>query len=203
MRRLGDVLLTTPLIRTLRQGIPGARVDALVFSGTEGILAGNPDIDRVIAIPPRSTVTEMARLIGQLWRRYDLAVSTQTGDRPTLLAAIAGRFRVGLVPKSGAGWKRLVLNRSVPADPDVHRVVELQRLAGALGIDGRADIVVPAQAARIAPRASYAVLHANPMFRIRRWTDDGWRGLAEALTQRGLAVVVTGGPGDRSEERRG
>lgn len=38
MRRLGDVLLTTPLVRTLRRGFPGARVDMLVFEGTEGIL---------------------------------------------------------------------------------------------------------------------------------------------------------------------
>ena len=45
MRRLGDVLLSTPLARALRQGIPGARVDMLAFRGTEGMLAGNLDID--------------------------------------------------------------------------------------------------------------------------------------------------------------
>ena len=37
-------------------------------------------------------------------------------------------------------------------------------------------------------------LHANPMYRIRRWTDQGWRALASALRERGLSVVVTGGP---------
>ena len=85
-RRLGDVLLTTPLVRALRRGLPGARVDILVFRGTEGILAGNPDIDRIIAIPLKPSTAEMAKLIYRLWRRYDIAVSTQTGDRPTLLA---------------------------------------------------------------------------------------------------------------------
>ncbi len=89
LRRLGDVLLTTPLVRALRQGITNARVDMLVFAGTEAILAGNPDLDRVIATPEKPGLAEAAALIGRLWRRYDIAVSTQTGDRPTLMAAIA------------------------------------------------------------------------------------------------------------------
>jgi hypothetical protein len=35
----------------------------LVFRGTEGILAGNPDIDRIIAIPERPSAAETAKLI--------------------------------------------------------------------------------------------------------------------------------------------
>jgi heptosyltransferase-3 len=194
MRRLGDVLLATPLVRALRRGIPGARVDMLVFRGTEGILAGNPDIDGVITIPQRPSAVDMAKLFFQLWRHYDIAISTQTGDRPTLLATIAGRFRVGLVPKEKSLWKSLVLNRSVTTDGELHRVVELLWLAAVLGIVEQPDVVVPRQAQQLAPRGAYAVLHANPMHRIRRWTDEGWRALAQALTLRGLAVVVTGGP---------
>jgi len=194
MRRLGDVLLTTPLVHALRRGIPGARVDVLVFRGTEGILAGNPDIDHVITVPERPSAVAMARLVGQLWRRYDLALSTQTGDRPTFLAVIAGRFRVGLVPKNAAGWKRLALNLCVTAESDLHRVLELQRLAGALGIDAPPQIVLPQSQTPPPARPRYAVLHANPMYRIRRWTDAGWRALAQALHERGLKVVVTGGP---------
>ncbi|MFN7424951.1 MAG: glycosyltransferase family 9 protein, partial [bacterium] len=41
-RRIGDVLLTTPLIASLRAAWPGARLDALVFAGTGGVLAGLP-----------------------------------------------------------------------------------------------------------------------------------------------------------------
>jgi hypothetical protein len=44
LRRLGDVLLTTPLIRSLKRAWPDAAIDVLVFRGTEGILEGNPDI---------------------------------------------------------------------------------------------------------------------------------------------------------------
>jgi len=194
MRRLGDVLLTTPLVHALRRGIPGARVDMLVFRGSEGILAGNPDIERVIVFPEHASAAQSIALFRALWRRYDVAISTQAGDRPTFLAAVAGRFSVGLVDPQGAAWKRWLLNRPVVIERDVHRVSGLLRLAAALGIEARPDIVLPAPIAPIAPRGAYAVIHAKPMHRVKQWTDEGWRALAEGLAQRGLAVVATGGP---------
>jgi lipopolysaccharide heptosyltransferase III len=197
LRRLGDALLTTPLMRSLKRGVPGARVDMLVFSGTEGMLAGNPDVDRVMTVATRATAKETRDLIRALWRRYDLAVSTQTGDRPTFLAFVAGRRRVGLVPAQGGGawWKRRVLNHYVAADPESHRVVELLALARAIGVPLIPELVPPSGAdADGLPRGRYAVLHANPLYRFRRWTDEGWRALARALAERGLKVVATGGP---------
>jgi heptosyltransferase-3 len=197
MRRLGDVLLTTPLVRSLKRGLPGAHVDMLVFRGTEGILAGNPDIDSVRTIGTRPTTVETFGLIRSLWRRYDLAVTTQTGDRPTFLAFVAGRARVGLVPAQGGGgwWKRRALHRRVAANPDSHRVVELLELGRALGVPLAPELVPPGGAfAEAVPHGRYAVLHANPLYRFRRWTDEGWRTLARALAERGLKVIATGGP---------
>jgi heptosyltransferase III len=97
LRRLGDVLLTTPLIRSLKCRFPNGLIDALVFAGTEGILSGNPDLASVITMPGRSNSRETFALARRLWRRYDLAVSTQTGDRPTGFAWPADRMRE-LVP---------------------------------------------------------------------------------------------------------
>ncbi len=196
MRRLGDVLLTTPLVRSLRRGLPGARVTMLVFRGTEGILAGNPDIDAVITVPERPSAAEMLTLIRTLWRRYDLAVSTQTGDRPTFLAFVAGRRRAGLTPARAGWWKRLVLNHPVTVDSNNHRVVELLRLARAVGVPSQPDLVPPAGAAAeiFALQKPYAVLHPNPNYHYKRWNDAGWRSLACSLAERGLAVFVTGGP---------
>src|SRR5215831_17396191 len=198
LRRLGDVLLTTPLIRTIRRGYPRATLDVLVFRGSERILRGNPDIDTVLTMPERGSAGTILALVGSLWRRYDLVVSTQAGDRPTLFAMVAGRRRVGLVPpagETGAWWKRHAYHIAVAAEPGSHRVTQLLALATALGLEHTPDIVCPQGSAadELAPPRPYAVLHANPFYRYKRWTDVGWRDLARGLAERGLAVVATEG----------
>jgi heptosyltransferase III len=198
LRRLGDVLLTTPLIRSLRRAWPDATIEVLVFADTAGILDGNPDIDRVIAMPARPTPGQSLACAAGLLKRYHLAVSTQSGDRPTAFALLAGRTHVGPT-WPGNRIKRFLLGRSVPAGGDVHRVEEMLRIADALGIARVGEVVAPAGASPpiTADGAPYAVMHAAPKFRYKQWTRDGWRALADALTQRGLAVVATGGPDER------
>jgi heptosyltransferase-3 len=201
LRRLGDVLLSTPLIRSVKRAWPDARVDCLVFADTAGILDGNPDIERIIAMPARPTPAESMALAARLFGCYDLAVSTQSGDRPTGFAIIAARRRVAPVEERFSGWlKRHMLTRSVQHDPRAHRVEAMLRLADALGI-ARVPEMVPPQGGPAAdlPAGDFAVIHAAPMFNYKRWTVAGWRAVAEMLSSRRLAVIATGGPG--REER--
>jgi heptosyltransferase-3 len=198
LRRLGDVLLTTPLVRSLRRGFPDATLDVLVFAGSDRILKGNSDVDHVLTMPQRPSVAQSLALIGRLWRRYDLVLSTQAGDRPTFYATIAGRRRIGLVPlpdRDGAWWKRHMHHAAVAAEPESHRVEELARFAQALGVPQWPDLVCPdgGTAAPVAPYRRYAVLHPNPMYRYKRWSDAAWRSLVHGLVERGLAVVATEG----------
>jgi heptosyltransferase III len=201
LRRLGDVLLTTPLIRSVKRAFPAASIEALVFAGTEGILAGNRDLDEVIAMPQRPGAGETLVLLRRLARRYDVALSTQSGDRPTLLAWIAGRQSAGPIEPNGlsATVKRLALSRSYVVDRPQHRVRDVLRLADLLGIPAVPEIVCPSGEVRsnLIPAQPYAVVHAAPMFTYKRWTIDGWRALATALRQRGLAVVTSGAKSDR------
>ncbi len=201
LRRLGDVLLTTPLIRSVKRAFPTARIDALVFAGTQGVLAGNPDLADVLAIPPRLNLAETLSLLQRIGRRYDLALSTQTGDRPATLAWIAGRQSAGLLEADGlaSAAKRFLLSRSCATDREQHRVLDILRLTELLGIPAHTEVVCPSGAARpaLAPSQSYAVVHAAPMFTYKRWTADGWRNLAAALRERGLGTVVTGAASDR------
>jgi heptosyltransferase-3 len=204
LRRLGDVLLVTPLIRSLKCAWPDAAIDALVFAGTEGILAGNPDLHSVVTMPPRPSAAETFALLRRLWRRYDLALSTQTGDRPTLFAWAAGRRSAGFVDpeKIAVHVKRRALDVVVSAAPELHRVTEVLRLAQALGVAPIAQVVAPAatRAAQDEATRPYAVIHVAPKFRYKQWTEQGWRALAAGLAARGLRVIATGGPDAR--ERR-
>jgi heptosyltransferase-3 len=75
------------------------------------------------------------------------------------------------------------------------------RLADALGVPRVAEVVCPAPAPLpFAISNKTAVIHAAPMFRYKQWTADGWRALAAGLKQRGLDIVVIGGPAP--DERR-
>ena len=201
LRRLGDVLLTTPLIRSIKRALPAASIEALVFAGTEGVLSGNPELAGVIVVPQRPSARESVALLLRFAGRYDLAVSTQTGDRPTFLARIAGWQSVGPVEGDGsaAALKRLAFTRSYAPDRHRHRVLDVLGLAAVLGIPALPEIVCPAGAVRpgLVPPHPYAVVHAKPMFTYKRWTIDGWRMLAAALRERGLATLVSGSSEDR------
>jgi lipopolysaccharide heptosyltransferase III len=200
LRRLGDVLLTTPLIRSLKRAWPDARIDALVFRGTEGILAGNPDLAGVITMAERASSSESLTLLRRLWRGYDLALSTQSGDRPTFFAWAASRRSVGIADAQGvaARIKWLALDYPVAVAGGLHRVHDVLRLAEAIGISPVPEVVAPGGAARagVAIDRPYAVIHAAPRFRYKRWTAEGWQVLAAGFDARGLTVLATGGPDD-------
>jgi heptosyltransferase III len=202
MRRLGDVLLTTPLIHSVKRAFPAASIDALVFAGTEGILSGNPDLAGVLTIPERPSLGESLALLRRLARRYDLALTSQTGDRPTALAVLAGRQSAGPIEpdRLSAVVKGLALTRSYSTDRAQHRVVDLLRLAGLLEIPASAQIVCPRGDVRpdLIPAHAYAVVHAVPKYKYKRWTNEGWRQLATELRARGLATMVIGAKADRA-----
>jgi len=203
-RRIGDVLLATPLIRSLKRAWPDTAIDALVFAGTEAAIAANSDVRRVHTIAARPSVITHLAFLARLARRYDLALSLVPGDRPTLYAFVAGRARAGLLLDTRKErWKRPLLHRSVPFDPlNTHTVRMHLALATLLGLTLHSDPVVSwsgedaAQAQQLlgAARAAYAVLHPYPMFNYKMWTPEGWVQLGSWLAGRGLRVVLTGGP---------
>ncbi len=203
-RRIGDVLLATPLIRSLRRAWPGARIDALVFAGTEQVLEANADLDRVITIRERPGLFEHLALLRRLWRRYDLAIATIPGDRPTLYAFAAGRYRVGmLIATPKHRWKQTLLHRWAPFDDlDTHTVLMALRLADLLGIPRQYEVVVAwsgADEERVAAmmpfppeRGRFALLHVFPKFAYKTWHMEGWRALVNWLDANGLRVVLVG-----------
>ena len=204
LRFIGDVLLTTPLIRSLRTAYPRAAIDALVFAGAEGVLEGNADLREIITTE-RGAERALWR---RLWRNYDLAVVAETADRPHLCGLIAARRRVGLLPpeRGKAWWKRWSLAHGVVSPRDLARPAAYRRLADAMGIAWQPAMVAPtAQTPAIAwrdvlgfdvERERYAVLHLAPRFRYKRWNTPGWHALMAWLHAEGLRIVITGGPGE-------
>ncbi len=208
-RRIGDVLLATPLVRSLRLAWPKAAIDALVFAGTEGILAANPDIRRVIAVPENAKDPSHLRILFSLVGRYDLAISTLPGDRPTFTARLAGRCCVGpILPGPQHWWKRLLLSRWIAFDDcDTHTVLQGMHLADFLGIKRACDVVVSwtqldmDRVVGFFPTVltgSYAVLHLYPKYPYKMWNREGWKEVVSWLHRQGVVIVLTGS-GDPDE----
>lgn len=202
-RRIGDVLLTTALIRSLHKAWPQARIGVLVFEGTEGVLCGNPDINHILTIPERPSCRAHFAFIRKLWRRYDLALSVLPGDRPTLYAWAAGKTRVGtLHPGRASWWKTRLLHHFVPFDDaDTHTVAMALRVGQWLNIPLLTHVVPPSAdlLEPLPPKQPFAVLHPYPKFNYKMWNEANWIELAQALRTRGLHVLLTGGPD--TEER--
>lgn len=205
-RRMGDVLLTSPIVRSMRAAWPEAAIDVLVFDGTKDVLAAHPDVRRVLTVRERPGFVEHMRFLFHLFRnRYDIALSCVASDRPTLYAVVGGRWRAGfVVPGRTSGWKYWFLSRSVAFDnSDTHTVAMNLALADALNVQRRHDIVLrwsADDAARVASALSaieggkpYAALHVHPKFNYKMWHDEGWIGLAQWLRERGIVTVLTGG----------
>ncbi len=209
LRYLGDVLLTTPLARALRQRYPDCAIDMLVFTGTEGMLENNPDVRHVHTIAERPARGELWALLQRLRRQYDLALIPQPGDRPHLVGLIAARTRLGLVPPrlGHAWWKRLSVRQAVPTLEHTHRIHENERVMDLLDAAPARTVVPPTAgftladcAARIGPAFDtgrpFAVLHPSPRWRYKQWHDAGWRALIGHLHGAGWQVLISGGPGE-------
>ena len=51
LRYIGDVILATPLLRSLRESFPQSRITVLVRQGTESVIQNNPCIDNIVVLP--------------------------------------------------------------------------------------------------------------------------------------------------------
>lgn len=203
--RIGDVLLTTPLIRSLRRAWPQANISVLVFAGTEGILQNNPDIDDMITVSRRPTFFEHLQLLLQLWRSYDLAISTMTNDRATLYARIGGKKAIGAIDAGAKHqWKRRMLSQHSETEiVNTHTVLNYLRLADLVGAQRCYEVVVGWRDEHIATvRAAipfdmevrpYVVLHAFPMYVYKAWKKEAWIELATWIEEKGMRIVLTGG----------
>ncbi|MGH8659348.1 MAG: glycosyltransferase family 9 protein [Gammaproteobacteria bacterium] len=61
-RQTGDVLLVTPLLRSLRRAYSKSRIDVLVYCRTGGMLEGNPDLDVMIEVDEHPDESQSLRM---------------------------------------------------------------------------------------------------------------------------------------------
>jgi len=198
-RFIGDVLVTTPLAYSISQAFPHARIDYLIFEGTEGVLANNPNISNVITLPRDQ---KNLKHLASLFRSYDVAIAANISDRACIAAAIAGKYSVGFTRDSGKEWwKGYALNATVNYDDGVHVVWNLLMLLSPLDIVPLPRMVVnygPDEIALVKtliPASDYVLLHPYSKGSYKYWPVQHWGQLAGMIRERlGYTVVFTTTP---------
>jgi len=100
--QLGDLILTTPVFRALRQKFPQAKITALARYYTNPVLHNNPNIDQVLVYPEKlklATPQRLFRLFKGLRQPYDLCIVLNTVSHSLssdVLCLLSGaRYRLG------------------------------------------------------------------------------------------------------------
>jgi lipopolysaccharide heptosyltransferase II len=134
---LGDVLMTTPLVGTLRAAYPDARIDYAVGEWARPAVASSPDIDDVLplynpsASIPRRLLQALRSAFRLRWRRYDLAFVPDRQPMTALVAYFAGVPRRFGIAGHGRG---VFLTHTIQDQPLRHDVDVYLGLASAAGM---------------------------------------------------------------------
>ncbi len=210
--RVGNQLLTTPLLRALALGIPHAEVHLLAPS-RHGAVVASGHVARVLPFDKRLAFRQPWRLV-RLFRAlrregYDVVVEAGHWSGFSLTASLLARVVAsrGAVIGHLRGESARFLSHAVAHDPananEVRAKLELLRPLGllprglapetALGSD---PAVAAGLLARCGAQPPYAVLNPGARMADRRWPPPAHAAVARGLRARGLSVVVVWGPGE-------
>ena len=84
LKRIGDLILTTPATGALRQKFPDAKICLVVSPGCAGLLPAIPHIDRGLVVNAARTWLEVARC------RFDYCIDFTRNDRSAFLTLMSG-----------------------------------------------------------------------------------------------------------------
>jgi len=135
---IGDAIMTTPAIRTIRQNFPEAEISILVHPWVADVFKKSPHIDRVIPYYKKTThhgLAGMYRLSQELKKEnFDLAILLQNAFEAALITYMAG------IPLR-AGYSRdcrgLLLTHAIALKKNrktIHQVHYYQGLLADLGL---------------------------------------------------------------------
>ncbi len=197
---LGDVVLTTPLLRATRARHPQADVTFVVKSRYAELLAGNPAVTRIVALAPREPLRALARRVGA--QAYDARIDLQDSLRSRRLRRHLGGTW-GVVNRRRLARLALIWLGATLYRDRVAAAEQFFEAASALDVrpDGRPAEVFPtaddeARAAALVPEDAVALV-PGARWASKRWPAEHWRALADRLVARGHQVVGVGSEDER------
>ena len=97
LRRIGDVLMTTPSIRFLNEFFPNADVTFLTESPSDQVLNENPNLNEIMVYRKPESITELLRYFMYLRsRKFDCVIDFFGNPRSALMTRFSGApMRIG------------------------------------------------------------------------------------------------------------
>jgi ADP-heptose:LPS heptosyltransferase len=219
LRRVGDIIMTTPAVEAVKRALPRAAISYVVEEPFRRLVEGNPRIDRVIAIPAKQGAGDFARFVRQLRREtYDVIVDFHGGPRASRIAWLAkGKFKAGYKLKYKSWIYDVRVPRSAGSGP-IHSVENHLNLVRALGIEVEAPPprlflaeANPDEKARLdrlwaengLGGSKAVILHVGAGNEFRDWGERNLAALAGKLAEApGSRIVLVGAEADRERAER-
>jgi len=219
---IGDVLLSTPVLRALRHHFPHAHITVLVRPLTADLLEHHPDVDQIIALSPpwfsRGTKDQDSMSSARAFRMfarehhkyYDLVVELHADPRNILFGRKIGKHLVGYDIR-GFGF---LLDTIATYDPMKKHITQRHLdVVRAIGAEGSRDQeVIPAldltvtSEERKSLRQNYAftrkpffIVHPGTGRIVKEWSEQKWNVLVAILLHRipESSIVLTGNAPER------
>ncbi|MDD5428226.1 MAG: glycosyltransferase family 9 protein [Candidatus Omnitrophica bacterium] len=185
LSNIGDIILTTPVIRTLATEFPGVRIDVMVGPQGRGIFEKDPSIFKVIIYDKHIPISEKRRLQIKLKKlHYDLVVDIRNTVFPML---IAPKYRTSTIQR----FPRSVIHSKAR---HLHRLKSL----GIEGTESLAYIHITKEDEEyvdtlIKERGitdPIVVVNAGSKSHLKRWAADGFAEISDRLISDCKASVV-------------
>ena len=216
--RVGDVILSTPVIQALSEAYPNSRIALMVREGVAPLVAGLPGVESVLIYDPLGKhrgASGFWRLVRELRKSgFRISVSLQS-DRRVAAALFFARIKTRVGPLSKP-HSYLFYNRGLRqrrSHVEMHETDYCLQLLRRLGIrvrtrsvptqvaisaaaraDARAWLASAFAAGDMAGGSRLIVIHPGMGGSALNWPESHYLDLARALLRDGHRIVVTAGP---------
>ncbi len=212
LKHIGDALLLTPTLAAARAAYPKAEIWVVVRKGTEGILAGCPQINRILT----STAPEARNRSAFAWwhdlhllrelrrQRFDYAFELSHGDRGRLLVGWSGaRLRcasdgVSRVPRFWRPWFTHLSAHDWRNEHQAEAGFNLVNEFLPLGVTEPPPLVF--DRTRATPcdlgvkLSDYVLIHPGTRWQRKRWPVERWIETGRELLKLVPQLVISVGP---------
>ncbi|ACO04079.1 MAG TPA: lipopolysaccharide heptosyltransferase II [Persephonella sp.] len=207
---LGDLILTTPLIKSLKNLYPESQIHLISKPFGKDVFKGNPYLDELIVFDKKRDST--ISLIKRLRREgYDIAISPHRSHRASYVLFLSGiKKRIGF---DRAGFSFLYTDKVPHRFDGTHEIKRNLSLLKKLEsydkgkIDSLPELFLSEEEDRFFESfgledKKYITIAPGSKWETKRWTEEGFSELIDELVKMGESVVIIGGKEDVQVSKR-